>query len=356
MSEMVKRNFLRAPLTLRVVACALLAFGATALAQNLILKAEDGSVIRTVPISAESSLVFGEDGNFEITCADEECSLGNSGAPEISLLLNPPNPQFPASTLEVVWSIENSFDSCTPTDDAASPTDWELLGPIFSATGARTVTIDTGMINFSLSCTGLAGTGKASILATTGKDIGPAPDNFVIPAGCENVQPDNTVWGRVDVWNGAVIEVDADRFYDIFNELYSCSPGDAANCVWPGVQGTKAQVVVRRNEYAALKFIASSGVADSGSIVFEDGSFGGSAPRIVSIASCPGQFTDLPVGCSQAVLAGRLRWRNTDANFGECELQPGSVYYLNILNAESLTPSIAACPTSACANLIEIGG
>lgn len=336
--------------------CALAAAGTTVLAQNLILKTNTGSIIQTVPIEQNSTVVFRDDGSLEVTCADVAlCTAGSVDAPEISLSLNPSNPQTPNSNIAVNWSIANPITSCNPTDDAASPTAWEASGAITTATGSRTVSITDQPITFSLSCTGVGGSDNASVTATFENDGGPTPDNFEIPAACQNLQPANTSWGRVDVWDGSVIQVNAERFYDIFDEQFNCTSGNEANCVWPGAQGTKAQIVVRRSEYAALKFIASSG-ADSGSIVFEDGSFGGSSPRIISIAECPGQFTGLPVGCSQAVLAGRLRWRNSNANFGECELQPGGIYYLNIINAEAATPSVPACPTSSCANLTEVGG
>lgn len=336
-----------------------MAVSSSVLAQNLILKSESGSTVETLPLLEGSTLVIREDGNVEATCADVDLCLGKTTlAPVVFLALAPANPQAADSVVSVLWFVENQFDSCTPTDDADSATDWEISGEITEDSGSRVVQLGSTSITFSLTCVGPFGSGIASITATvtSGQDGGPVADNFQIPTECQGLQPSGTIWGGADVLNNTVIDVNAERFYDVFDTLFTCSAEDELNCLWPGVQGTSAQVVVNRNEYAALKFIATSVPGDSGSVQFSDGSLGGSSPRIYSIAQCPGQFTDLPVGCSQSAVSGTLRWRNNNANFGECELTPGAVYYLNIINAEGGDPSQAACPSASCANNTLVGG
>lgn len=199
----------------------------------------------------------------------------------------------------------------------------------------------------------------------------PEADRFVIPAGCEGLPPPGTSWGRVDVWDGRVFRLGAERFYDLFANHFERELGETCEqaqaragrprdpCLWPSLVGLKQQVVVRQGEWAALKFRAHTGegFADRGSIIFEDGSFGGSAQRIYAIARCPGQFDIVETGCAIAGLAGRLRWTTTGSpSFGECSLEPNQVYYLNIINAEAHAPSVPTCPTDACTNLTQVGG
>ena len=127
--------------------------------------------------------------------------------------------------------------------------------------------------------------------ASAWADSGPN-DNFQIPAGCEGKQPANTTWGLVDLWVGDVLQVNAERFEQIFDQF------------WPATETVERQIVVRRSEYAALKLIASL-TGDSGLLTFSEGAIA-SPSRTVSISECPGQFEDVPPNCAGTFDSGFL--------------------------------------------------
>lgn len=172
-------------------------------------------------------------------------------------------------------------------------------------------------------------------------DSGPN-DNFLIPAGCEAKQPANTTWGRVDLWDGDVVQINAERFEQIFDQF------------WPATQSVERQIVVRRSEYAALKLIASL-TGDSGMLTFSAGAIA-SPSRTVSISECPGQFEDVPPNCARTFDSGFLSWQVGGESDEHCVLKPGDIYYFNLINAAPPDLSVPICPVSACTNLVRIQG
>lgn len=166
--------------------------------------------------------------------------------------------------------------------------------------------------------------------------------NFIIPAGCENKQPANVTWGRVDLWNGEVVQVDAARFELIFDQF------------WPATETVERQIVVRRSEYAALRLVASS-AGDFGLLTFSTGAIA-SPSRTVSISECPGQFEDLPSNCARTFDSGFLSWQVGGESTDHCVLNPGTIYYFNIINGSPSDLSVPLCPVAACTNLVRIQG
>ena len=119
-----------------------------------------------------------------------------------------------------------------------------------------------------------------------------------------------------------------------------------------------ANVSVRRGTYKAAATVPLA-PGDDGHIVFEDTAYYDIAQKMVSLSVCPGDFggrggTALPAACvrtsnATGIMVFYYRTPSARQPYG-CTLEPGRVYYLNVVHAtdpEDLAGS-NTCSASEC--------
>ena len=119
---------------------------------------------------------------------------------------------------------------------------------------------------------------------------------------------------------------------------------------YPDVGQLEQRKFLPRFEYVAVKF--NTGTDDIRGI-FQ--TIQVSDPnRFVSVSQCPGRFTDAAPGCFQRQANGQeIQWSN-NGSFGNCDLQKGEDYYLNLTYYDVEDRSGSLCSSSSCAFNLKV--
>lgn len=140
--------------------------------------------------------------------------------PVVVLSLTPANPQTTFGSVSVSWSVDNAISSCTPQDDAISPTEWESQGPFTSSTGSRSVTLGVSTISFSLTCNGPGGAGSDTVSINFG-----APPELLITTNTDPVQDSTVLTFNIAVSNPSTVVRSGVMLSVIIPEFMTVTPG-----------------------------------------------------------------------------------------------------------------------------------
>jgi hypothetical protein len=146
--------------------------------------------------------------------------------------------------------------------------------------------------------------------------------------------------------------VDFTKFTSVFGSAagtFIAGSPDAADYGFPGTNASSIRLVLNRNRFTALKFRAPNDPV----WINVDGSFSfmpGTAYVSTAIAPCPGQFQSdenfpLPSACFGQTKMD-VPWRIAAGGDESCRLEPGRMYYLNLIHADRSDLPETTCMTS----------
>ena len=151
-------------------------------------------------------------------------------------------------------------------------------------------------------------------------------DGGTIDPNCQDRQPPAGLSRDTTVRQASVLDTGLAQRATTWLEFYRL----------PFPRGNDSFMKVDRNRYAALSFDTDGFASgDNGTIEFNNPQFiNTTGGKLVSISECQGDFNPQPgnENCIQYIgPAGTLQWAINSSNFGRCELQPNTDYYLNVL-------------------------
>lgn len=227
----------------------------------------------------------------------------------LSLSANP-NTVDLGDTVTFTWSSTNA-ETCTATGGNSA---WAALGDAgLSGTAVITMTMNPSPFQMTCSANGLNSVSRSRNITVIDPNGG-GPNNCPSP---EVSSGEVITWE--DLWGGET---------------------------FPDQDTTEKSQRIGRNEYVAIEFNTSNfnGIGRFKTIQVSSGL------RNVSVANCPGMFTeDVPAACFQEQANGQgLLW-STDGTY-DCNLNSNETYYLNITysDVEDVTSGGSFCSKSTC--------
>lgn len=260
-------------------------------------------------------------------------------------------------------AVDGDWTSPLCTNCGSTVTRSVLVRNTGSSTGtivfkAKCSVLDTTHTNLSSVITGIAQTPTVTV----------APGTAPAPTFCSSVSQLAANYGLNDsmrqtagklvggIYAGAAI--DLTEFNTAFGALTTvAAPGtpDLTAYGFPGKEIQNKVVTVKKDKFISLRFRAPSATTWAGRVGVID-LVQTLNPYTAAIMPCPGQFNsdaNYPMvgGCVRDGGEDSFAWK-IGTGAGYCELEPGKVYYLNIISARPATPTISLCASAECAQKI----
>lgn len=238
----------------------------------------------------------------------------------------------PGETVTFNWTIAGTSPTCSATGGTAA---WQGT-TITIPTGQNQLTLQGGG-TFSITCTNSAGSDTETRTVTQNNTGFPPPPAFCNDAGRQ--PPDSverqTTFSYFPPLSGTTIS--AQSFEDVFGPF----PGSSS-------ANLTRDVIVPQNRYIAMPFRTST---STGTIL--DLSWFGNARvannSTITISQCPGDFNvaTLPNRCfAESGTEGGSLLGIVGSSVTACDMNADTVYYLNVISAESATPTVNQCNRS----------
>ncbi|NNL95275.1 MAG: hypothetical protein HKO64_06595 [Xanthomonadales bacterium] len=227
-------------------------------------------------------------------------------------------------SITISWSTTDA-DSCTPSGGDGG-WDSEVIS-LPSGTSSSLTMATSGSFNFRLDCSNDTPSQTfRTVTVQVNDDVDP-PN----PSNC----PDPALTGGTRDW--------ATHF----------------GTNWPDPAYAEVVTAIGDSSYLALEFNTGNIVEDGGFTTITHTSTSGI--RLGAISECPGDFVDhLPdaVGaCTEEFfIGGSVKWNtNSGYQFGQCNLEPNTTYYLNLTFTDGLDPQTNRCvSSSACRTILRV--
>jgi len=200
-------------------------------------------------------------------------------------------------------------------------------------------------------CSGVTSSAVLTVTTTTsgGGSFGTPP------TACANVNGLGLTWQRSAMWTwqAGLTKTNVPDATD-YRNFYS-GPVGTGQLPWPSASsGAKPVIDIAANQYLALGFVVPAGTSLSiAPFYFNVNSV--SQPVAITISECPGDFgqqgthiTSASCKSERTGSGGLQTYLGTAA--GTCHLNPGSTYYLNMLDSALPAAGASTRPPTACTN------
>lgn len=284
-----------------------------------VIQGADISQISIDPVSGDINIAAG--GLYTLT-KDTEPPPGPNAV--INTLTASSTTVLVGDAITVSWSTTDA-DSCTPSGGTGG---WSSQVISLPSGISSSLTMSTvGSFSFRLDCSNATPTQTFRTVTVQVNDV-VAPPN---PSNC----PDPTLTGGIREW------------------------GTHFGSSWPDPTYAEVVTAIGDTSYLAIGFNTGAISDDGGFTTITHTSTSGI--RLGAISECPGDFKDylpdISAACTEEFfIGGSVKW-NTVAGyqFGQCNLEPNTTYYLNLTFTDGVDPATDRCvSSSACRTILRV--
>ncbi len=329
--------------------------------RTLELQTDDGQI--DVPLEDGVPLRILSNGDISATAqAGFSCPTGGASCDDVQVSLNSNGGSFTLSPTTVTQGSNVSIQW----NGAGA---WECQGSGLPGTSWNSVNPKqpSGSQNVGTSALTAGNSYQVEVTCSNGpvtdsriRTLTVQEDTIPDPEGCEDVAElsDFPDWAEAtDALYGSGV-VNPSTWSAVFGDSFP--------------EGGTFHLQLTKGEYAAMRFTTPANLnsLSAGSInseISSTSSQSGAGPRMISITTCPGVFDPQEISDSDCLAANvgsgeSFKWTGPGHQFAffQCELQPNTTYYLNMLFSDSdagtLPPEQATCrrtSDTACSLILE---